>query len=202
MKRFPLPLLLWLSCQLIAVALTAGRFPLWAKHPPTGESLALQALLIIQLTSSALLFPILVHTIQGTAATIASGWPFALASAALSSTPTAHVYLAESYVSLWLIALYLWRVAFRSTRAIATVHATAICFVLSGPIYRYLLMDFSADSSVGNPIPFARLTPVESCLSLLTSGRDVAYPSLHLAFLLAAPILAVLCNRLLTARRS
>ena len=59
----------------------------------------------------------------------------------------------------------------------------------SGPIYRYLLIDFSADSSSFSPPAALVFTPLTSGFSLLGGDRPDTIAVIALSFLLLLPLL-------------
>jgi hypothetical protein len=153
--------------------------------------LALRALLVTQLSCSALMFPILVRTIKSTVVVIVSAWPFALVAAALSSTSSRGAFWAESYVSLWLVALCLWRWTLRSPRSLAIASAASVCLILGDPIGHYLLTDFAAGSSAATAPFMTHFMPLNSCLALLTESRKAGPSILLLSLLLLPPLLRI-----------
>ena len=188
-------MILWLAFQLIAVTLSAGRVALWAKYPTTGETLALRAVLATQLITSALLLPVLLQSIHSTAATIVTAWPFAVVAATLSSTPPHGVLWAESFVSLWLITLFVWQTILRSAYARIAMQAVVICIVFSGPLYGYLMTDFSAGSTVRGADWLVQATPLIFCFSLLTANRPTNAAIVLLSLLLFPPLVTAFARR-------
>jgi hypothetical protein len=194
------PLLLWLGLQLATVALVASRFPLWANSPRTSESLTLAALLAVQILASSLLFPILLRDWRSAAAVIAACWPFALVAAALSSTSTASAAMGEGYVSLWLAGLAGWRPLLRSDRMRAAASAVAVCLAAGGPVYVYLLADYSPASTEGHGWWEVPLFPLLASISLLQSANRMAANWLLPSLILFTAGLTTLGRRLRSSK--
>ncbi|HEX4055529.1 MAG TPA: hypothetical protein VHX86_14790 [Tepidisphaeraceae bacterium] len=163
----------WLAAQLAALGLCAMRIMLWARAPRAGEQLALYAVLATQIAASALLFPLLMRNLSCAVFAIVTAWPLAQLAAFLADTPIHQLLAAESYVSLWLIALYLWSMVLQNPWA--KVFATAIAAMLSlgGPLLWYLRLEFG---NVGQPQPrgFADFGPIAGAISLSIPGASTA----------------------------
>ena len=177
--------------------MVASRFPLWAKYPRTPETLTLHALLVAQFVTSSLLLPNLVNGISATLAAVATGWPFALVAAGLSSVPVSSAAWAESFVSLWLVVLWLWRAVLTRPRAQAAAVAITTCLAVSGPLYRYLLTDFGADPASN---PDLSLSPLTGSLSMLAPESRAPHSFVPL-LLISVPAAVIAAVRLRRRRR-
>lgn len=138
-----LPLIVWLLPQLAALSLSAGRVPLWARFPQPGELLALQFLIAAQMASASLCFPFLLRDARATACVLTTGWPMALIAAGLAAAPLSRACVAETYVSLFLTVLTIWRLALRHPMGQAAGAAVASMWTVGGAMLLYLRAEFS-----------------------------------------------------------
>jgi hypothetical protein len=158
-------MVIWLTIQMAALGLSAGRVALWARAPQATEQLALTIMLATQIGASALIFPHLLGTRRATILAIASAWPMALLAAQLADAPFAILVRGELYVSIWLISLHLWTRALPSSSAKLLGTAIAALVSLGGPVLCYLRMEFSID---GQPPGFDSLPvfgPISGAIS-------------------------------------
>ena len=167
------PVLLWLVVQLAALFLAAFRVPLAAKYPQPAESLATHVLLAVQVAASAMLFPHLMPNWRTTAAIIATGWPFAAIASILSAVPLARMAAAEAYVTVWLLALALWRAVLREHRLSLYGVALATTVSIGGAALYYFRLEFgpiAAGSAVGgNGYALIALSPIAATLRQLSA---------------------------------
>lgn len=141
----PLPLILWLLIQLLALLLPVLHIPLSDQFPRPIEKVAIEEMLAIQLILSSLLLPLLFRTWRTSLILIASTWPFLQLTAVLSSTPAANALQAGLYLSGWMALLAIWANLLRSDRSclIASVLFTAL--VLGDALQGYLRVEFALD---------------------------------------------------------
>jgi hypothetical protein len=104
-KGIAVPVVVWLATQVLAIALSATRIPLWANAPRATELFALQYVLIAQLAASSLIFPWLMRSRGEAAAVIATAWPMIFFAGLLSPAPVSTLVIAGIYISGWLLAL-------------------------------------------------------------------------------------------------
>jgi hypothetical protein len=142
-----LALLIWLIVQLAAIGLCAARFSLWARAPQAMEQLALAVLLAVQVGAASLIFTHLLSNGRGLILAIASAWPMAELASFLSDTPWLPFLRGESFVTVWLISLWLWRKAFPKPQHHLLLTATASLVSFGAPILWYLRADFRTDSA-------------------------------------------------------
>src|SRR5271165_735737 len=95
----------WLAIQLITIAVSAARWPLWARAPFTGERLALAAVLVAQVASASMLFPYLLSTVRSTVLALASAAAMGALAGNLADSGAPQMLLGEGYVAVWLIVL-------------------------------------------------------------------------------------------------
>jgi len=138
------PLLLWLTVQLIALAIGAVGFPLSARKPVPPETLSIQIMLVTQIAAAALLWPLLFLERRASLAVIATAIPFAQAAAFLSVTPRGDAYAAVGLVLVWLIALGV--LPARRPGLTMILRAAVILWSIGGAIVTYLQADFSLDA--------------------------------------------------------
>lgn len=154
----------WLAAQLGALGLCAMRAMLWARAPRAGEQLALDAMLATQIAASALLFPLLLRNLPSTVFAIATAWPLSQLAALLADASLNQWLAAESYVSLWLIALHLWSRVLQNSWAKLLGTAIAATLSLGGPLLWYLRLDFG-NGPESQPRGFAAFGPIAGAIS-------------------------------------
>jgi hypothetical protein len=169
-------LAVWLSVQLAALALAAGRVPLAARYPAAGERLALDLVLVTQVAVSSLLFPWILRDRTATTFSIALCWPVLALALALSGLPPSHLLGAAGYATLWLAALAAWRVALRSQKAQLVGVSIATAWAVGGPLLWYLRAEFNSGPSELNA-PGAWYGPVAGALRQAAPGGADAGPA-------------------------
>jgi hypothetical protein len=133
-------LALWLLPQMIALAISALRVPLWARFPQPGEWLALAVMLAVQSAMAALMLPILDDWSTAGIFLLAS-WPMALIAGSLSATPIQQTIAGELYVSVWIVAIAVWSRVCGRRRNLAC--AVASCWSIGGALLLYLRTEFA-----------------------------------------------------------
>lgn len=140
------PLLIWLLVQLAALALAAGRVPLWARFPQPGELLALQFLVAAQTAAASMCFPFLLRDRRTAACILATGWPMALIAGGLAAAPLSRICTAEAYVGLFLVVLTIWKIPLRSSMSQSCGAAVASLWTVGGAMLVYLRAEFAQGS--------------------------------------------------------
>lgn len=171
----------WLILQLLALAISAGRFPLTARYTKTGEQNALEAILIVQILASSLLAPQLLRNVAGTTTAIATAWPFAALASFASDAFAIRATIAELYVILWIIALALWIQAARMQTAKLLISAVATLLSIGGPLLWYLHAEFvteSWDLPGGNFALFSPIVGANSLIAASASARTFLLPAI------------------------
>jgi hypothetical protein len=153
-------LALWLLPQMIALAISALRVPLWARFPQPGEWLALAVMLAVQSAMAALMLPILDD--WPTAGVIAlAGWPMALIAGSLSATPMQRTIGGELYIGSWIAAIAIWSRVCPRQRNLAC--AMAICWSIGGALLLYLRTEFAP---ANGPLPAVLAGPLVTAIQL------------------------------------
>ena len=162
-KSLTPPLLVWLLIQLATLVLGASQVALSAASEQPSP---LHEMLLAQIVAAGMLFPFLLRDWRATVAMIATAAPFTLLAAILSAAPHSRALLAWSYVSLWLVAVSLWRSALPPH-----LHLTAIAvsnlLTLGLPLLAYLRAEFGPD----RPWPWLSISPVIAAPDVLI-GRS------------------------------
>jgi len=166
------PLFVWLLVQIGALALAAGRVPLAARYPSTGERYALYLLLGAQVGFAALLFSWLLRDLYAAVLAIASCWPALALAVMLSALKPGALLIAGGFVTLWLAVLTAWRFALRSERWQLIATAVASTWAIGGPVVWYMRAEFNSPMQTSpNPGPF--FGPLTGALAQIdgTGGR-------------------------------
>lgn len=156
-----LPIILWIVPQLAALALSAGQVPLSAGFVRPAERAALHVMLAAQVTTAALLFPILLRSIGSAACVIALGWAYVLLAAFLATAPTASMLMGGLHVSLWLAALAPWASVALGPAGRAAACAAATLLTLGAAVLCYIRMEYQPGASV----EWLRYTPLLAALA-------------------------------------
>ena len=136
-----LPLLLWLSIQILAFAFCAMRVPFYAlkSFPFPGEQLALPVMLFVQITAASLLFPYLMRDFRCAMLVNAAGWPFTLLAAELGGHSIPFLmFMTALYVGGWNFGLYTWAAAFNFPRGRAMGIFVATFLACATVLVRFL----------------------------------------------------------------
>lgn len=157
------PLLLWLVMQLSALALSAARIPLAARWPEPAEAAAVQIMMVVQVITSAMLFPWLLRDRWCAVAIVLTAGPMLQLAVVLASAPPTVFLRAWAGVAAWLGMLAVWRWALPS-RSLLLAVAGMNLLVIAGPLVAY----FGAESS--QAIAWGRYFPLPALLEML-EGR-------------------------------
>jgi hypothetical protein len=191
------PLALWLSLQFIALLPPTLHIPLSDNFPRPIERLALDEMLIVQITAAALLFPMLFKTVSTTAALVACTWPFLQLAAILSATPVQPLLLAALYLAMWMTALALINSALHGNRARMRAVTLATSFTLAGPLLSYLSREFASNDRAPKLI-----TALNPLLCALRISRNDKIAPLFWAFSNTLLALSLIVSALLHRRRA
>lgn len=131
------PLLVWMLAQVGALALSALRVPLWAHAPATGEFLAMDMLLVVQVLAAAILMPRLLASWRSTIVAAASAWPFLILAGLLAALPGWAIMRSGAYLMAWLIASRLMLLPLSSTAAQMRLCALISSWSAGGAILLY-----------------------------------------------------------------
>jgi hypothetical protein len=169
------PVAAWLAVQLAALALSAGRVPLSARFPRVAEELAVDVMLVAQVTAASLLFPLLLRDARALAVAVLTALPFLQLAGYLAGTPTPRLARAAAYLVVWLIALGLWRRALSSRAAALYGVAVASAIAVGGPILWYARAEFARHSAAVDWPADGALGPILGALA------QVEHPAIALA---------------------
>lgn len=189
----PVRLLVWLLLQLLTILIPITQLPLSDKFPSPAERLAIDEMVIVQISLSALLFPMLVTSLSASLIIIASSWPFVLLAGVLSATPQVRTLAAGVYLTIWLLALACWSFVLTNRRARLIGSAAAGAISIGLAFLWYLQVEFSTQPNFV-PARFSIGGPIKEVLGLL-HGEEVASNSWLLigAFLFASGLAASFC---------
>jgi hypothetical protein len=182
-------MVVWLTLQLCALALSASRTMLWSRSPRASEQLALAVMLVTQIVAAALLLPLLRgrRTVLILAAT---GWPMAQLAAFVADASFHRVVLGEVYVCVWLIVVHVWSRLISSPPGRLYASAIAMLLSLGGPVLCYLSVDFAEEAPHVVSVPAGGFGPAMGAISqiLPEQGHWLAWG--ELAILLLAGVLS------------
>ena len=190
------PLSLWLAIQLLALLLPTLHIPLSDNFPRPIERVALDEMLIVQITAAALLIPMLFTSASTTLILIAGTWPFLQLAAMLSATNSQRLLLAALYLAAWMTTLAFINAALHGTRTRMRAVALATSFTLAGPLLSYLYAEFA-------PVDHAPriITALNPILSALEIARDDESSLIPWAFIAASLALSLLASAVLRRHR-
>jgi hypothetical protein len=178
--HLPLWLLVWIALQLAALTVGALQMPLSARYPVPAERLALHVMLVVQVSSAALLFPSLMRTWGMSVMAIAVSWPFVQLAGHLSGHSAGVVVASAVYLSGWLGVLAAWRGMLRSERAQLAGAAVAVTLSLGGALLWYLRVEFTSAVDGSGLARWSMLGPVTGVLSIVIEGAARWEPWLFL----------------------
>jgi len=191
--NFILPLAAWLTLSVLILGIPALRFPLSANYPRPAESMALHVFLVSEFLLSALLFPILLRNLRFSLLIVLVTCPFVFLAAFLAFIPASRAALCAIDLTLWLLALRLFRSLLTSPRARLAGIAIASAVVLGGPLIWYLSAEFAAG------IPSFRgaacLGPIPGALALIHEPNISITPWLFTLLCWAVLLPAVAIDR-------
>ena len=189
-------LLLWMSIQLIALALAAYRVPLSARFPQPAESMATAEMLVAQVAGAALLYPLLLKDASRLVMAICGLWPMLILAASLSGDLDRSVIAAGIFATGWLLALAVWRFVLVGEVAERVGLTIAILWTIGGPVLAYIHAEYGDNQ---NPEFWnAAAGPVAAALNHLKSADfSDDFDIIPAAILLIGFALALLrCHRL------
>ena len=165
------PLAVWLLPQLAVIILMAAQVPLLVAKsmPDPPELLALRTMLVLQIASSALLFPFLLRDFRATAMVILSMVPMTFLAAFLAGEVAKwKMAYAVGYVAIWLVGLALWRPILRSARAQAVGITTAMLVAFGGIVFWYLQAEYGGGTE---PFDLQRVQGWSPIFGAFTAAR-------------------------------
>lgn len=162
----------WLAVQWVGLALAAMRVPLAAEYPQPAEFQAVHVLLTIQLGASALLSPGLCRNWRATLAGIVSGGVLLLFAGCLAGWTVNRVLPVTAWVSLWIVALYLWQSAMPTLRFQACVGGLAAAYAIGGAFLWYLRLELNGDAPTASGASYG---PLAALFSLTDAPERVAW---------------------------
>jgi len=192
-RNFLLPLAAWLALSLLILGIPALRLPLSANYPRPAESLALHVFLVSQFVLSALLFPILLRNLRFALWIIVATCPFVFLAAFLAFIPATRAALCALDLTLWLLALRVFRSLLPSPRARLAGIAVASALVIGGPILWYLSAEFSG--SIPSFRGSACLGPIPGALALIQEPNISLTPWLFTLICWGVLVPAVMIDR-------
>lgn len=194
-EPYGIAMVIWLSLQICALALGAGRVMLWSHSPRAGEQIALGEMLAAQIIAAAVLLPLL-RGRRTVLILIATAWPMAQFASFLSDSTTHRLIAGETYVCIWLIILHIWSRLISSPPGRLYVAAIAMLLSIGGAVLCYLSLDFVEDAPQHVvSIPADAFGPIMGMMAqiapdqaLLATSHWIAWA--ELALLLLAGIIA------------
>jgi hypothetical protein len=165
------PVFTWLLLQMLALALAAFRVPFSARYPAPEEQLAIEVLLVVQLSAAAMLSPLLFRNFATSVVVIISAVPFLQCATILAAeTATARVVGVGVFVGVWVMALGLANAALVTPRAKMTGVAVVTFLTLGGAMLAYLRREFGAPLVTFDMAAHGWMGPIIAALALLESG--------------------------------
>jgi hypothetical protein len=158
-----------------------------ATFPRPAETLALGLMLVMQLVTSATLFPFLLRDPRAAGLVIATSWPFTFIAGFLAGQLNPFVLCPiAAFITAWLLGLALWSNVLRSPRAQATGVCAALFIAAGTPLLWYLRAEYVAQPAAADWTRAAEWSPFFSLLAL--AMRD---PQLRPACILAGAHLSI-----------
>ena len=156
----PGALVLWLSLQTGAIALAAGRVPLYAEYPQPGEFHAVIILSSIQWLAVALLFPVLWSNWRGAVGVVVSGVVVLLLAGALSASDLREILFIGSYFARCVVTVFAWGEVAQTMRAKMVVAGALGAVNLGGLLLVYLREDLGTGLGGGGKWKYGALWPL------------------------------------------
>lgn len=163
-EPYGIALVIWLSLQLFALVLSAGRVMLWSRSPRPSEQLALAVMLIAQIVAGALLLPLL-RGRRTFLILMATGWPMAQLAGFLADAPLYRLAAGEVYVSVWLVVVHLWSRLIASPPGRLYASSIGVLLCLGGPVLCYLSVDFAEEAPHVVSLPAGAFGPTMGAIS-------------------------------------
>jgi hypothetical protein len=179
----------WLALQLIALGICTYRVRFWARAPSTVEQSALVVMLALQIATSSMLFPYLLSSVRLAILSLVTAWPLGQLAAYLSDTTLGALVCGESYVCVWLAALFLWTRTLRNDASRRLAAAIATLFCLGGPVLFYLRMDFGNEPQFIPDHGIAAFGPVMGAVSQTFPDRPIVAWITPTLFLIATALI-------------
>jgi hypothetical protein len=186
------PIALWLAIQGGALVLAAARVPLSARYPGPEELLGVHLTMIVQVTASAMLFPVLLRSVSSWIIAVAATVPFLQLSAFLAAlTDNQRVAFCSLYVAGWLTALGIANAVLRTMAAKMCGVALATLAAVGGAMLAYLHREFSAPSASFEWADHGWLGPIMGCLAILEGDPGAGRIWIFLGAALSAAVLVL-----------
>ena len=160
---------LWAGAQLVALAVAAAGVHLWPHQPEPPESLALAELVVVQMTTAALLFPRLFFDRFTTAVAIALILPFQALAGLLSATRWGVVAETAGTTAVWVGGLAALASACRRPRDARVAQPLAVLITIGGPLLFYARAEALAAAGGSPPSP-ERYGPLTAVITLTTDA--------------------------------
>ena len=196
---FTAQLVVWLGIQLLGSGLAAARVPLWANAPRAIELLALEYLLVAQISVSSLIFPWLMRSSASSVVAMATAWPMIFFAGLLSPVPVYTLILIGAYVSGWLLALAILRPPLSSTGVPVTTPIAAL-WACGGPILQFLNLEYGGTPLQDSLLQRIALGPIVAGIGLIHGEIQGSLEVLAVAIVTA--ITLAMWNRLLRSRQA
>ena len=168
------PLVVWLGAQLLAIVLATARIPLWAGMPTATELLALQYLLIVQVSVSSLIFPWLLRSRASSAIVVATAWPMIFLAGLLSPAPLETVALAGVFISGWLLGLAILRSPLPPT-GLPLAAPVVVLWACGGPILQFLNLEYGGATLPGQLLGRLAFGPIIAAIRLIRGEFAAAF---------------------------
>ncbi|HEV8292552.1 MAG TPA: hypothetical protein VGP94_11545 [Tepidisphaeraceae bacterium] len=191
----PLSLLIWLALQLLVLLLPVMQVRLSDEFPRPAEKLAAEEMVVAQIALTALLLSVLIRDFASALVIAATSWPFLFLAGLLSSTPPYRLLEAGAFISIWIIALGVFRTDATKWNAWAT--AIVATYSIGGAIAAYFRAEFGTGAIDG-----LLFGPMVGALDVLHGSDDrwrgwVVLP----VFLMLAGMPRIVAHRLRTRSR-
>ena len=198
-EGFTAPLVVWLGAQLLAIGLAAARVPLWANAPRASELLALEYLLIAQISVSSLIFPWMMRSMASSVVTIATAWPMVFFAGLLSPAPLNTLFFGGVYVNGWLVALAILHPPLSSTGPSLTTPMAAL-WACGGPILQFLNLEYGSAPLRDGLLQRVALGPILAGLRLIQG--EIAKSFEVLAAAIVVSVIIALTERFVRSRQA
>ena len=144
-EPYGIALVIWLTLQICALAISAGRVMLWSHGPRAGEQIALAEMLAAQIIAASVLLPLL-RGRRTVLILIVTAWPMAQLASFLADAGTHRLIFGQTYVCLWLMIVHVWSRLISSPPGRLYASAIAMLLSLGGAVLCYLSIDFAEEA--------------------------------------------------------
>jgi hypothetical protein len=186
-------LILWMAIQLLTLALAAGQVPLSARFPEPADRQATAEMLVAQIATASLIFPLLLGDFRSWILTLAGGLPMLTLAWLLGQEPVPNAVSAASYVAVWLLTLTLWRLILTDDLSQPLAVAITTLWTLGGPVLLYLRAEFAGPAGATAPsnslLWSAAGGPIVAALTRLWGGPPISMSDFPLEIILLLGII-------------